>query len=99
MQIQEVYMGNVLQANEGQAPARQATLGAGLPLSTPCTTVNKVCASGQQPQAPTCQFCWTFAIDAPKNFYVSLSLCHFLFVLATIAIKVLLELQKFTENS
>ena len=39
-------MGNVLQANEGQAPARQAALGAGLPLSTPCTTVNKVCASG-----------------------------------------------------
>ena len=39
-------MGNVLQAGEGQAPARQAALGAGLPLSTPCTTINKVCASG-----------------------------------------------------
>ncbi len=39
-------MGNVLQAGQGQAPARQATLGAGLPLSTPSTTINKVCASG-----------------------------------------------------
>ena len=39
-------MGNVLQAGQGQAPARQATLGAGLPITTPCTTVNKVCASG-----------------------------------------------------
>ncbi|MGI9525749.1 MAG: acetyl-CoA C-acyltransferase, partial [Weeksellaceae bacterium] len=45
-QVQEVYMGNVLQAGEGQAPARQAALGAGLPESVPCTTVNKVCASG-----------------------------------------------------
>ena len=40
-------MGNVLQAGQGQAPARQATLGAGLPLSTPATTINKVCASGR----------------------------------------------------
>ena len=39
-------MGNVLTAGQGQAPARQATIGAGLPISTPCTTVNKVCASG-----------------------------------------------------
>lgn len=39
-------MGNVLTAGQGQAPARQASLGAGLPISTPCTTVNKVCASG-----------------------------------------------------
>jgi len=39
-------MGNVLQANEGQAPARQAALGAGLSDKVPCTTVNKVCASG-----------------------------------------------------
>ena len=41
-------MGNVLQANNGQAPARQATLGAGLPNTVPCTTVNKVCASGMK---------------------------------------------------
>ena len=45
-QIQEVYMGNVLSAGMGQAPARQATLGAGIPQSTPCTTINKVCAPG-----------------------------------------------------
>ncbi|XP_064603177.1 acetyl-CoA acetyltransferase B, mitochondrial-like [Liolophura sinensis] len=46
--VQEVYMGNVVQACLGQAPARQAALGAGLPISTPCTTVNKVCASGMK---------------------------------------------------
>ncbi|KRZ74234.1 Acetyl-CoA acetyltransferase, mitochondrial [Trichinella papuae] len=44
--IQEVYMGNVLQAYSGQAPARQALLGAGLSDSIPATTVNNVCASG-----------------------------------------------------
>ncbi|XP_078493852.1 acetyl-CoA acetyltransferase A, mitochondrial-like [Ciona intestinalis] len=46
--VQEVYMGNVIQAALGQAPARQAALGAGLLESTPCTTVNKVCASGMK---------------------------------------------------
>ncbi|XP_052810070.1 acetyl-CoA acetyltransferase, mitochondrial-like [Mya arenaria] len=46
--VQEVYMGNVLQGMEGQAPCRQATLGAGLPIITPTTTVNKVCASGMK---------------------------------------------------
>ena len=45
-QPQEVIMGCVLPANVGQAPARQVCLGAGLPDSTICTTVNKVCASG-----------------------------------------------------
>lgn len=44
--VDEVYMGNVLSANLGQAPARQAALGAGLNDSVPCTTVNKVCSSG-----------------------------------------------------
>ena|SRR5690348_3981070 len=44
--VQEVYMGCVLQANLGQAPARQAAIYAGLPASVCCTTVNKVCASG-----------------------------------------------------
>ncbi len=44
----EVFMGNVVSANLGQAPARQAALKAGLPNSTPCTTVNKVCASGMK---------------------------------------------------
>ncbi|OBP57121.1 acetyl-CoA acetyltransferase [Riemerella anatipestifer] len=47
-EVQEVYMGNVLQAGEGQAPARQAALGAGLSKETPCTTINKVCASGMK---------------------------------------------------
>jgi acetyl-CoA C-acetyltransferase len=46
--VQEVYMGNVVQAGVGQAPARQAALGAGIPESVPCTTVNKVCASGMK---------------------------------------------------
>nr|CAB3219677.1 acetyl-CoA acetyltransferase, mitochondrial-like [Phallusia mammillata] len=46
--VQEVYMGNVLQAAQGQAPARQAALGAGLKTSTPCSTINKVCASGMK---------------------------------------------------
>ncbi len=46
--INEVFMGNVLQANLGQAPARQAALFAGLTNDVPCTTVNKVCASGMK---------------------------------------------------
>jgi acetyl-CoA C-acetyltransferase len=46
--VQEVYMGNVLQAGEGQAPARQAAMGAGLSDQTPATTINKVCASGMK---------------------------------------------------
>ncbi len=46
--VQEVYMGHVCQAQAGQAPARQAALGAGLSKHTPCTTVNKVCASGMK---------------------------------------------------
>jgi len=46
--IDEVFMGNVLQANLGQAPARQAAMFAGLSENVPCTTVNKVCASGMK---------------------------------------------------
>lgn len=46
--IDEVFMGNVLQAGVGQAPARQAALGAGLNKNVPCTTINKVCASGMK---------------------------------------------------
>jgi acetyl-CoA C-acetyltransferase len=45
-EVQEVIMGNVLTANLGQAPARQAAVFAGLPYSVQCTTINKVCASG-----------------------------------------------------
>jgi acetyl-CoA C-acetyltransferase len=44
--VDEVFMGNVVQAGVGQAPARQAALGAGIPNTVPCTTVNKVCGSG-----------------------------------------------------
>lgn len=46
--VDEVFMGNVLQANVGQAPARQAAMFAGLNENVPCTTVNKVCASGMK---------------------------------------------------
>ena len=46
--VDEVLMGNVVQAGVGQAPARQAALGAGIPTNVPCTTVNKVCASGMK---------------------------------------------------
>ncbi|SHJ11760.1 acetyl-CoA C-acyltransferase [Pseudozobellia thermophila] len=46
--VEEVLMGNVVQAGTGQAPARQAAIYAGLPESTPCTTINKVCASGMK---------------------------------------------------
>lgn len=46
--VEEVYMGCVLPAGQGQAPARQASLGAGLADSVPCTTVNKMCGSGMK---------------------------------------------------
>ena len=47
-EIEEVYMGNVLQANLGQAPAKQAAIFAGISENTPCTPINKVCASGMK---------------------------------------------------
>lgn len=46
--VEEVLMGNVCSANLGQAPARQAALGAGISVNVPCTTINKVCASGMK---------------------------------------------------
>ena len=46
--VTEVLMGNVVSANLGQAPARQAAVFAGLPANVPCTTINKVCASGMK---------------------------------------------------
>ena len=46
--VDEVFMGNVITSGEGQAPARQAAIFAGLPESVPCTTVGKVCGSGLQ---------------------------------------------------
>ena len=47
-EVDEVYMGNVLSANVGQAPARQAAIFAGISDNVPCTTINKVCASGMK---------------------------------------------------
>lgn len=47
-QVQEVFMGNVVSAGIGQAPAQQASIFAGIPTSVPCTTINKVCASGMK---------------------------------------------------
>ena len=47
-EVEEVIMGCVLAAGQGQAPARQASLGAGLPLATGCTTINKMCGSGMK---------------------------------------------------
>ena len=47
-QVDEVFMGNVISANLGQAPARQAALFAGIPNTVPCTTINKVCSSGMK---------------------------------------------------
>ncbi|MGA9237880.1 acetyl-CoA C-acyltransferase [Robiginitalea sp.] len=46
--VEEVLMGHVVQAGSGQAPARQAAIGAGIPDTVPCTTINKVCASGMK---------------------------------------------------
>ncbi|MEP2059130.1 MAG: beta-ketoacyl synthase N-terminal-like domain-containing protein, partial [Maribacter litoralis] len=46
--VDEVLMGNVVQAGTGQAPARQAAIYAGIPNTVPCTTINKVCASGMK---------------------------------------------------
>jgi len=46
--VNEVFMGNVVSANLGQAPARQASIGAGIGTNVPCTTINKVCASGMK---------------------------------------------------
>ena len=58
--MQEVIFGNVLSANVGQAPARQAALGAGIPSSVVSTTVNKVCASGMKGRMPLLWNLWMF---------------------------------------
>ena len=54
-QVEEVFMGNVLQAGLGQAPARQAAMAAGIPNDVPCTTINKVCSSGMKSLALAAQ--------------------------------------------
>ena len=56
--IDEVIMGCVLPAGQGQAPARQASLGAGLPLSAGCTTINKMCGSGMKAAMIAHDCCW-----------------------------------------
>ncbi len=59
LQVDEVLMGNVVQAGQGQNPARQAGIFAGLPKEVPATTVNKVCASGMKAIALGTQAIWT----------------------------------------
>lgn len=66
--ITDVLMGCVLPAGQGQAPARQAALAAGLPLSTHCTTVNKMCGSGMQAVILACQ---AMLSTNPHNIYVA----------------------------
>lgn len=53
--VEEVFFGNVLSANLGQAPARQAALGAGIPNKVVCTTINKVCSSGMKGGMSICK--------------------------------------------
>merc|ERR1712168_240747 len=69
-EIKEVLMGNVLSAGMGQAPARQVVLGAGLPESTECTTINKVCASGMKAinMAAQALMCGTHDVMAAGGF-------------------------------
>lgn len=61
-EVQEIFFGNVLSANLGQAPARQAALGAGIPNSVVSTTVNKVCASGMKGEFFLCLSCIKSAV-------------------------------------
>ena len=62
-QVEEVILGNVLSANVGQAPARQAALKAGIPNSVPCTTLNKVCSSGMKAVMLSAQAIMSGSID------------------------------------
>lgn len=65
--ISEVLMGCVLPAGQGQAPARQAALKAGLPMSTPCTTINKMCGSGLK----TITIAYTSLLQNPNKIYIA----------------------------
>ena len=70
--MQEVFFGNVLSANLGQAPARQAALGAGIPNTVVCTTVNKVCASGMKGLSSCDQnLCLQFLLSRSETFFFS----------------------------
>ena len=67
--VDEVFMGNVLQAGVGQAPARQAAIGAGIGNEVPCTTINKVCASGMKSVALGAQsiICLLYTSPSPRD--------------------------------
>ena len=67
--VDEVLMGNVVQAGTGQAPARQAAIYAGIPDSVPCTTINKVCASGMKTimQAAQSIACLLYTSPSPRD--------------------------------
>jgi acetyl-CoA C-acetyltransferase len=72
--VQDVLMGCVLQANLGQAPARQASMLAGLPASVNCTTINKVCASGMKAiMRCRCSYCWRHGKYEPGSVLFSLN--------------------------
>ena len=66
-EVDEVIMGCVLPAGQGQAPARQASLGAGLPLATGCTTINKMCGSGMK----AAMFAHDFLVSGSGNVIVA----------------------------
>ena len=72
--VTDVLMGNVLQAGQGQAPARQAAIYAGLPHSVRCTTVNKVCGSGLQTIIGGAHF---LGVGLSLGFFKSFKACAF----------------------
>lgn len=66
--VEELYFGNVLSANLGQHPARQVALGSGLPSTTICSNVNKVCASGMKALILGSQSIQLGNADVPQRF-------------------------------
>merc|ERR1719223_1329268 len=71
LEVVEALMGNVVSAGIGQAPCRQAVLGANLPLSTICTTINKVCASGMKSVMLASQMIQCGALQKPSQAIVA----------------------------
>ncbi|XP_073095442.1 acetyl-CoA acetyltransferase, mitochondrial-like [Manis javanica] len=66
-EVKEVYMGNVLQGGEGQAPTRQAVLGAGLHISTPCTTEQSLCLRNESHYDGLSEpYVWTSGFRKPQ---------------------------------
>jgi len=74
--VQEVFFGNVLSANLGQAPARQAALGAGIPTSVICTAINKVCASGMKGMVLFGSFGRVFPLKYRIFFFFHMDYCE-----------------------